>query len=534
MKNNIFKYIFFIFITVIVIFTIYTINNKEKNKEQNNAQDTANQEETKVEQVLNLGIAGFDTMNPILSNNKYVQKISKLIYQPLISINNNYELEDCIASEWAKTSETTYVIKLKENVRWSNGGNCTAEDVLYTIDRLKEITSSNIYIYNVQYIIQAEIIDTYTIRITLSKEIPFFEYNLNFPIMCKKYYGEENFRESEKSKMPIGTGEYVISEIQDSKIILTKSENFWNKPKDEETQIETIKINLYSSVGEMYNDFKLGKLDLINTSNVNIEDYIGTIGYNKVEDVGREHDYLAFNMESKVLSNLEVRQAINYTIDKNAIIASIYNGKYTVSDFPLPNINWLYQGNSENKSDPEKAKQILQENGWEFKYNYWQKYVNYYTRKLNFRLVVNSSNQTRVRVAEMIKQQLEAIGIKVTIVQANDNQYNNYKTYRNYDMILGGTYIGTNPDVERYFGDGNLANFHNEEAKTIINELRNITDKEILKEKYKRLYQIYTEEIPYISLYHSYEITAYSKSLAGSISANWYNMFYSINNWAKK
>jgi len=148
MKNNILKYVFFIFIIIITIFTIYTINNQNTNKKQENIQSTAKQEEEEPEQVLNLGIAKFDTMNPILSSNKYIQSISKIIYEPLLSINNNYELENCIASEWAKTSETTYVIKLKENVKWSNGEKCTAEDVLYTIDRLKEITDSNIYIYN--------------------------------------------------------------------------------------------------------------------------------------------------------------------------------------------------------------------------------------------------------------------------------------------------------------------------------------------------------------------------------------------------
>ena len=532
MKNNILKYIFFIFIIAISILTIYIIKKQDEDIKQDNIQYSPNEEEVQ-EQILKVGIAEFDTMNPILSNNKYVQNISKLIYEPLININSNYELECCLASEWAKISETSYVIKLKENIKWSNGEQCTAEDILYTLDRLKEITDSNIYIYNVQYIIQAEIIDTYTIKITLSREIPFFEYNLNFPIMSKSYFGQENFRDSVKSKLPIGTGKYLISNRQESKIILTKNADYWNE-KEEIAQIESIEINLYESVGEMYNDFKLGKIDLVNTSNVNIEDYIGTIGYHKVEEVGREYDFLAFNMENKVLSNLEVRQAINYAIDKNAIIASIYNGKYKISDFPLPSNNWLYQGKSENKYNFEKAKQTLQDNGWEFKYNYWQKYVNYYTRQLNFRLVVNNSNESRVRVAEMIKSQLESIGIKVTIIKATDNQYNNYKTYKNYDMILSGTYIGISPDLTKYFGEANLANFQNEEAKTIINDLKNITDKELLKEKYKRLYEIYNNELPYISLYHGYNITAYSKSLAGSISANWYNMFTNINNWIKK
>ena len=413
MKNNILKYIFFIFIILIAIVTVYVLNNRENSKEEN-VENVAVKEETELEQTLNLGIAEFDTMNPILSRNKYVQNISKLIYEPLINIDNNYKLQNCIASEWAKTSETTYVIKLKENVTWSNGVNCTAEDVLYTIDKLKENVNSNIYIYNVQYIIQAEVVDKYTIKITLSQEIPFFEYNLNFPVMCKSYFGEEDFVNSEKSKMPIGTGKYRITELQADRIILIKRENYW---AEKDSKIETIKINLYDSIGEMYNDFKLGKLELISTTNVNIENYIGTIGYNKVEDIGREYDYLAFNMENPVLSNPEVRQAIACAIDKNAIISSIYNGKYSIADFPLPRTSWLYQGNNENKYDLERAKQILQENGWEYKYNYWQKYVNYYTRKLNLKLVVNSSNQVRESVAEMIKNQLEAIGIKVTIIK---------------------------------------------------------------------------------------------------------------------
>ena len=532
MKNNIFKYIFFIFIIIIAIFTIYIINNQKQNKEKENLQTEIEQEEKK-EQVLDIGIVEFDTMNPILSNNKYVQSISKVIYEPLINISQKYELEGCIAKEWAKTSPTEYVIRLKENVKWSNGESCTAEDVLYTIDRIKEITIPNIYAYNIQHVIQAEIIDTYTIKISLSQEVPFFEYYLNFPIMSKSYFGTENFQDSVKTNLPMGTGKYAISNRQDAKIILSKNETYWNI-ENENPQIQTIEINLYQAVGEMYNDFKLGKLDLVNTSNINIESYIGTIGYNKVETIGREYDYLAFNLENKVLSNPEVRQAINYAIDKNAIISSIYNGKYKSSDFPLPNTNWLYQGNDENKYNAELAKQTLQNNGWEFKYNYWQKYVNYYTRRLNFRLVVNSSNETRVRVAEMIKQQLEAIGIKVTIVQANDNQYNNYKIYKNYDMILCGTTIGISPDISRYFIDGNLANFNNEEAKVIINDLKNITDKELLSQKYKRLYEIYTMELPYISLYHSYDVTAYSKNLAGSISGNWYDIFGNIETWGKK
>ncbi len=526
MKNGV-KYIFFIFIIIILIFAMFKItkNNKTEEKPEQEV------EQTQIKQELKLGIAGYDTINPILSNNKYVQDIAKLIYEPLISFNTKYEIEGVLAEEWAKTSNTTYIIKIKENVNWQTGENLTVNDILYTIQKIKEINS--IYTPNVQNIEQVEAVDQYTLKITLNQEVPFFEYNLTFPIMSKTYCENEDFINSNKVRQAIGTGPYKINSITNTNIILVKNENWWNKGS-KESAIETININLYATVGEMYNDFKLGKIDYISTNNINIEEYIGTIGYNKVEAPGREYDYISLNLENQVLQNKEVRQAIMYAIDKDAIIENVYNSKYYKSDFPIDYGSWIHESKNENSYNIERFYQVLQDNGWKYEYNNWQKYVNYYTRRLNFRLLVNKDNEQRTKVAELIKQQLESVGIKITIIYAIDSQYENYIKNKNYDMVLCGSYVGPNIDLYKYFGNGNIANYYNEEVRNIINDVQNITDKELLKEKYKRLYEIYLDDVPYISLYNSYNIVASSKNLAGSMSANWFNSFYNINTWIKK
>lgn len=526
MKNGI-KYIFFIFVIIIVIFAIFQINKSDKIEQE--PEEVV--EEEKVKQELKLGIAEYDTMNPLLSNNKYVQDISKLIYEPLITINPEYEIEGCLAEEWAKTSSNTYVIKLKQNINWQTGENLTAYDVLYTIQKINEINS--VYRTNLQNITQVEAVDKYTIKMTLNQETPFFEYNLTFPIMSKTYCENEDFVNSDIVKQAIGTGAYKIRSIKSNNIVLEKNENWWNK-ENKESAIETININLYGTVGEIYNDFKLGKIDYISTNNINIEEYIGTIGYNKIEAPGREYDYLALNLENQVLQNKEVRQAIMYAIDKDTIIENVYNSKYYKSDFPLDYRSWVHEPKNENNYNVEKFYQILQDNEWKYEYNNWQKYINYYTRRLNFRLVVNKENEQRVSVAELIKQQLEAVGIKITIIYATDSQYESYISSKNYDMILCGAYVAPNINLSKYFGDGNLANYYNEEARNIINNLQNITDKQLLKDKYKRLYEIYLDDVPYISLYNNYSIVASSKNLAGSMTANWFNPFYNISTWSKK
>ena len=89
------------------------------------------------------------------------------------------------------------------------------------------------------------------------------------------------------------------------------------------------------------------------------------------------------------------------------------------------------------------------------------------------------------------------------------------------------------PDLSTFFGDGNLANYSNDEVKNIMNEIKNQTDEEKLKESFKRLGEIYKIEIPYISLYNNKFIFAYNSELSGTIEPNWFNAFNGVNDWHK-
>ena len=309
-------------------------------------------------------------------------------------------------------------------------------------------------------------------------------------------------------------------------IILNKNENY----SREELTLETITIRKYASLGELYNAFKLGKVDVITTTNTGIENYIGTIGYNKQEVAGREFDYLALNTQNTILSNVEVRNALSHAINRDNIVATVYNNKYKVTDYSLDYGSWLKGESGDNSYNPDLAKQILEQNGWEFKYNKWQKTENYYTKTLTFKIVVQASNQARVNVAEMIKADLGNIGINVTIVKASDAQYQSYLQNKNYDSIITGTTVSANPNIETYIG---ACNFNNEELNNLMNEIKNITKEDLLKEKYTRIREIFNDQKPYIGLYSSYYAVASSWTLKGNVTANWYNIFIDIDNWYK-
>lgn len=524
MKSNIIKYIFIIFIIAIIIAVIYKVN--EDKEQQVQKPDTSAVEEEIVKEIT-LGVAEFDTMNPILSQNKHVQEISRIIYEPLLELDEEYKLQKCLARDWAKTSPNTYLVKIKDDVKWSDGSQFVVEDVIFTIETLKQVQS--IYSSNVQYITDVQKVDDDTLQITIDHEIPFFEYNLIFPIMSRTYYEGQDFVSTEKNNQPIGTGKYKIVQNISNAVILNKNEHYTK----EELTLEKITISKYASLGELYNAFKLSKVDVITTTNIGIENHIGTIGYNKKEVAGRDFDFIALNTQSPVLSKVEVRNAISHAINRENIVSSLFNNKYKVTDYPLDYGSWLKGEVTDNSYNPDLARQILEQNGWTFQYNRWQKKENYYTRTLNFKIVVQASNQTRVTVAEMIKADLEAIGMNVTIVKANDSQYNYYLQNKNYDAIITGVTSSLTPNLETYFGANNYANFDNEELNNLINEVKNISKDELLKEKYARIREIFNEQKPYIGLYSSYYSVASCWALRGNITPNWYNIFIDINNWYK-
>lgn len=514
-----------------VAFAGYTLYSKPADSLQQDITNGNNQEtNTQVITNLRLGICNFDTMNPILSKNKTVQFYSKLIFEPLLEVNQDYSLEPCLATEYSKTGDTSYIIKLRKNVKWQDGEEFTAKDVKYTIDRLKEGIDS-IYTYNLTAISGLEVIDDYTIKINLFEETPYFEYNLIFPIMPANYYTGVNFADDPLT--PIGTGKYSIEKIDENYIKLTKNDKWWNS--DKKPKIDSITINKYSNVGEIYNAFKIGNIDLVVTENTNFEDYIGTIGFNNKIFKGRQYDFLAINMSNNVLAKKEVRQAINYGIDRKNIVASVLNDKYYVSNGAFDFGSWLFNdANVLPEYSTENAQKVLTDNEWTINSRQWRKYENYRTLRTNFSLVVNSANSQRVAVAENIKEQLANIGIVINIRKVNDWQYNSYLENKNYDLILTGTNVSISPSLNTYFGENNMANYNNEDVTRLLGETKNITDKTMLKDKLSEVQKITNEDVVYIPLYINKNVLLYSTGLVGEVNPNWYNIFYNIENWYRQ
>lgn len=331
MKEKNLKIIFFTIIIILIFLAIYIII---KNKNTKASDIKIVRKENEISNEIIIGITDFDTINPILSKNQDVQYISKLIYEPLIKIGQDFKLEQGLATEWNKLDEKSYLIRLNENKLWSNEKQFTAKDVEYSINYIKK--QDTIYNDNVKNIEKIQAINDYTLKIYLLEPEEKFEYMLCFPIICE----EQN----------IGTGKFYIDMANENEIIL--------KSKTNEKKIV---IKIYENISKLYNAFSKEEVDTITTNNINFEEYIGTIGYNKKIICNRNFDYLKFDIDE-----VEVVKSISYAINKNEIIYKVYNNLYCRAEFPLQYGSYLYDEKIEYEYSINKAKQILKDAGWEY------------------------------------------------------------------------------------------------------------------------------------------------------------------------
>ncbi|MGN1351293.1 MAG: ABC transporter substrate-binding protein [Clostridia bacterium] len=494
-ESTIVKCLFFTIIIGLIIIAIYVLYI-------DNYKSTEGTEEYIKEEVyknsISIGIINFDTLNPLLTKNKDLQYILQLVYEPLIKISVDFDLESGLAKEWSKIDETTYLIKLDEDKFWQDGTKFTSRDVEFTITTLQNQWLNSIYYENVENIDEVIIIDEYTLKIVLNESTDFYEYKLVFPIIAKHQYDETL---NEVSSMPVGTGGYSFSEIRNTSFSL----------KNDNAKTPILNVLIYDKINTIYSEFAKQKIDIMLTGNVNFDKYVGKMGYKTKIIPDRKMDYILINENNEFLKNKNIREVINLIINRKDINYAVYNNKY------VENTAFI----SSEQYNPIKAKDILISDGWTYKNDGWYKN----NKKLVLNLSVNYEQENRVKVAEMIKEEAESIGIKINIIKVDSSNYKYALKNRYYDLILTGIIMPLEPNYSTLFVEPN------ETITLLLKEIKNIDNIDVRKEKIEELKNEYQLNIPFISLYTNSNILLLNSNLKGDFNCNWFSIFGNIENW---
>lgn len=503
------------------------------------------------------------TINPINNSEKSVSYIMNLVYDSLFTIDNKYNTVPQLVDTYEISADGKSIeIKLKD-AKWHNNNDITSSDVDFTIDLIKKSNTSP-YKPFVENISSVSIVDNKTFRINFINTYAFSVDTLIFPIVCKSELSgaKSNDIDNYRSNM-IGSGPYKISKYnQRSDMILTLNEDYYDKDKiknakkeidvlmvpDEATQV-AMTLALSSDITKL----KLSDLSQFHEQEFKINNY-----------EGRGYDYLIFNYDNKFIKNQDFRKAVAYAIDKQRILEEAYVGNATLVNFPLHSESKYYdkelkgyEYNIENsKKHLEKIKNIegaTQENDNESKNDIKEdkednkNNVDKQTDKnnkdeskdneadifdlkeelkaLNLKIIVNKENRERVKVAYIIKENLNEIGIKSSVEELDSKGLSESLDKKEYDLALIGWELSSIPDATdmiKYSG------YEDEKLNNYVESLRVSTNKNNTASIYKSIQKHTRDKVAFISLAITDDYLVTNKRISGKLSPNDFDIYEGI------
>lgn len=523
--NKFLKGLFFIAIIVLIGFTIFFVTNKNISKKDVQEKEEKTEDQDQIISNIRIGVADIDTFNPILSKNRNIYEYLNTVYEPLVELDERYIPRYKLAENIKKQDDITYIVTLK-NANFHNDIPLNASDVQFTINTITR--QKTIYYENVKNIVSTKVLNNNSIQLNLRKKDDFFPYNLTFPIMQKQEI--EFFLDNKKYPFPVGTGLYKFKEQRNNSVIYELNTKYWDETKLKKANIKEIHIQKYKSIGSVYNAFKSGNVDIINSKNKNYVKQIGTYGYRDIEYKGREFNFLAFN--TKVVPR-EIRHAVSLYLDKEKIISKMGYAQ-TKSSLPMDFGHWSVAKNIDLEYNPKKAKKILENAGYILKNGKWQKG----NRNIRYNIIVNSANGLQKSIGKNISEELKKAGLDIYVQELSESIYRQKLENRDYSLLIAGIRTSFSTEQEIFLSEDNIFNLQDEEIKKIYNEISNYdkmenTFNEMIP-KYTKIYDILKKELPFIGISRNTNHLIISVGLHIPKTPNMTNILYNIEDWYRK
>lgn len=404
-----------------------------KSPDDTNSITSSGSTDTILEKAFSLLYCSSDPLNPYTAASLVNRQLSSLIFDPLVRMTPEFQPEYILAKNIEPNGKTA-VITLK-TVFFSDGSQLTADDVVYSFNLAKESTLN--YSASLSIVTSMKADGTDKITVTLSKADPYFANLLDFPVI--KSNSDKLTDQNKIPLPPIGSGRYVpdlgnavltanVSHIGGEPTI--KTINLINAPDN-----EVIKYNLETGSVSIYGS------DL---SDGIIPAMIGTTSAVSLNNLV----YLGVNLNNSVLKNEKMRYAISEAIDRTAICTESYHN-YATPATGLFNPVWEDAKGLQNISAVTNSQNIVayfDELGYNSK-NADGYYVDSKDRVLTLSLVSYSGNQRRLAAARLIKQQLEAVGIKISLHELDWDAYLSALSSKSFDLYIAEVMLQNNMDV---------------------------------------------------------------------------------------
>ena len=446
------------------------------------------------------------------------------IFNSLVKYDENLNYAPDLAESWIiSNNQKTITFKLKKDLKWADGAPLTSEDVLFTWKLITDPNTRTPYGSDYQLVIKASTPDALTFRITYATSYaPALDTWTALHILPKHILKDEDINKTFFSRKPTGSSFYRLEEwISGQQLVLKTNKN---------STLGTPLINKLISriIPDTSSQFLELTADNIDLMNINPIQYQRVFPARKdlqqkialYKELGNGYTYLGFNLKKEPFSDIRVRQALNYAIDKDEVIKGVLLGLGEPISSPYkPGTRWNNPKLSPYPYKPEKALKLLSDAGYIKNSN---GLLEKNGKPLKFEIITNQNKQ-REMTAVLIQRRLQEIGIEVSIRVIEWASFvNRFIKTGDFDVVVLGWGLSLDPDQFNIWhssqqgpGQFNFLGYENKE----VDKLLELGRKELNPLKREKIYHKFSkyllEDSPIVYLYAGYGLSAVHKRVKG-------------------
>ncbi len=275
------------------------------------------------------------------------------------------QIKPSLAADLPSTpDDLTWVIKLRPNVRFSNGDPFTAEAVKFTLDWLLDPANKSHYQSRFAFIRSVEAVDSLTVRIRTKEPAPVLRYYLvDFTVLNPNYV--RHVGNDVAAREPVGAGPYrFVRWDRDERLVLEANPTYWaGVPK-----VQRVEFRFIPDFSARLAALLAGEADIVKDVPPVAVEQVNRSGLAEVREVGSSRiNYVALvNFKAGPLQDRRVRQALNYAVNVDEIVTNLFKGRATRIPGALSGINEDVNPNLKPYAyDPQRAVQLIREAGYD-------------------------------------------------------------------------------------------------------------------------------------------------------------------------
>jgi len=482
-------------------------------------------------------------INPLLSQNNDVDRdLVSLVYSGLMKYNREGKLVPDLAKSYEISGDgLNYTIYLKENAKWHDGAPITADDVVFTIQTAQNPDYGSLQRINWQGV-DVEIADKHTVILKLKNKYAQFLNNLTLNILPQHVWQDVkpvNFALSDFNLKPIGSGPYKFKKLKKddtgkiTSFELDSNRNFY----DGRPYVDRIELKFYNSEDEMIDEFNKNSIESMAFVSANNLKKVKFKKRLNIEELKLPRYFgVFFNQnEAPILSDKNIRLALNYGTDKKEIINKILDGKGLEVNSPMIGEVLDIAGDVKKYDyNPDKAKELLAGAGWvppaggPDDKGVLTKTVKAKsskdkpaTERLAIRLTTSTWPELN-NVANILKEQWAKIGIELIIEALPTQSLQQAIKGRSYQALLFGEILNIDPDPFSLWHSSqkrdpglNLALYDNKSVDGLLEKSRQTLNPLERIQQYQDFQKLVVEDVPAVFLYNPLYIYAQTNNIKG-------------------